>query len=45
MYLVTGCAGFIGMSVVYQLLKKNKNGNCVDNMNKFYNKDFKKKGY
>ena len=43
MYLVTGCAGFIGMSVVYQLLKKNKKVIGVDNMNKFYNEGFKKK--
>ena len=43
MYLVTGCAGFIGMSVVYQLLKKKKKVIGVDNMNKIYNEGFKKK--
>lgn len=43
MYLVTGCAGFIGMSVVHQLLKKNKKVIGIDNMNKFYNEGFKKK--
>ena len=43
MYLVTGCAGFIGMKLVDELLKKNKIVIGLDNLNKFYNEGFKKK--
>lgn len=43
MYLVTGCAGFIGMSLSHQLLKKNKKVVGLDNLNKFYNEGLKKK--
>lgn len=42
-YLVTGCAGFIGMSLAHKLLKKNKKVIGLDNMNQFYNEGFKKK--
>ena len=43
MYLITGCAGFIGMNLTNKLLKKNKKVVGLDNLNKFYNEGFKKK--
>ena len=41
MYLVTGCAGFIGFSVCLSLLKKNKKVIGVDSLNFYYSKGYK----
>ena len=43
MYLVTGCAGFIGMHLTMSLLKKNKSVIGIDNMNNYYDVYLKKK--
>lgn len=43
MYLVTGCAGFIGMHLTMSLLKKNKSVIGIDNMNNYYDVNLKKK--
>ena len=43
MYLVTGCAGFIGMHLTISLLKKNKSVIGIDNMNNYYDVYLKKK--
>tara|TARA_B100001175_G_scaffold251358_1_gene218693 strand:- start:3012 stop:3983 length:972 start_codon:yes stop_codon:yes gene_type:complete len=43
MYLVTGCAGFIGFSVCELLLKKNKEVIGVDSLNIYYSKSYKLK--
>lgn len=43
MYLVTGCAGFIGMHLTISLLKKNKSVIGIDNMNNYYDVNLKKK--
>ena len=43
MYLVTGCAGFIGMHLTMSLLKKNKSVIGIDNMNNYYDANLKKK--
>ena len=41
-YLVTGCAGFIGFHVCKMLLKKNHKVFGIDNMNNYYDVDLKK---
>ena len=43
MYLVTGCAGFIGMHLSLSLLKKNKSVIGIDNLNDYYDVNLKKK--
>ena len=43
MYLVTGCAGFIGMHLTLSLLKKNKSVIGIDNLNNYYDVNLKKK--
>jgi UDP-glucuronate 4-epimerase len=43
MYLVTGCAGFIGMHLSIELLKKNKKVLGIDNLNSYYDVKLKKK--
>ena len=43
MYLVTGCAGFIGMNLSLSLLKKNKSVIGIDNLNDYYDVNLKKK--
>lgn len=43
MYLVTGCAGFIGMHLTMTLLKKNKSVIGIDNLNNYYDVNLKKK--
>jgi len=43
MYLVTGCAGFIGMHLTMSLLKKNKSVIGIDNLNNYYDVNLKKK--
>ena len=41
MYLVTGCAGFIGFSVCQLLLKNNKKVIGIDSLNIYYSKSYK----
>ena len=43
MYLVTGCAGFIGMHLTLSLLKKNKSVIGIDNLNHYYDVNLKRK--
>lgn len=43
MYLVTGCAGFIGMHLTMSLLKKKKSVIGIDNLNNYYDVNLKKK--
>ena len=43
MYLVTGCAGFIGMHLSIELLKKNKIVIGIDNLNNYYDVKLKNK--
>ena len=43
MYLVTGCAGFIGMHLTLSLLKKQKSVIGIDNLNNYYDVNLKKK--
>ena len=40
--LVTGCAGFIGFHLTKQLLKKNFSVYGIDNINNYYNVNYKK---
>lgn len=42
MYLVTGCAGFIGFHTCLALLKKNQKVVGIDNLNNYYDPDLKK---
>ena len=42
MYLVTGCAGFIGFHMVNYLLKKNKQVIGIDSLNSYYSNGLKK---
>ena len=42
MYLVTGCAGFIGFHFSDYLLKKNIKVIGVDNLNSYYSTKYKK---
>ena len=41
MYLITGCAGFIGFSMCQYLLKKRYKVIGVDNLNQYYSKELK----
>lgn len=43
MYLITGCAGFIGFHMCNILLNKGENVIGVDNLNKYYSQDLKLK--
>ena len=43
MYLVTGCAGFIGFHMCNLLLKKNYKVVGIDNLNSYYSVNYKKK--
>jgi UDP-glucuronate 4-epimerase len=43
MYLVTGCAGFIGFHMCELLLNKGNKVIGIDNLNKYYSKDLKLK--
>ena len=43
MYLVTGCAGFIGFHMCEFLLNKGIKVIGIDNLNKYYSKDLKLK--
>ena len=43
MYLVTGCAGFIGFHMCELLLNKGIKVIGIDNLNKYYSKDLKLK--
>jgi UDP-glucuronate 4-epimerase len=43
MYLVTGCAGFIGFHMCELLLNKGIKVIGLDNLNKYYSKDLKLK--
>ena len=45
MYLITGCAGFIGFHMCNILLNKGENVIGVDNLNKYYSQDLKLKDY
>ena len=40
-YIVTGCAGFIGYHVCESLLKKNYSVVGIDNLNNYYDIDLK----
>lgn len=42
MYLVTGCAGFIGFHTCLTLLKNNQKVVGIDNLNNYYDPDLKK---
>ena len=42
MYLVTGCAGFIGFHMCKLLLKKNYKVLGIDNLNSYYSTKYKK---
>ena len=39
--LITGCAGFIGFSTARKLLQKKNKIVGIDNLNNYYNKNFK----
>lgn len=41
LYLVTGCAGFIGFNLCQELLKKGHYVDGIDNLNNYYNPKFK----
>ena len=41
MYLITGCAGFIGFSTAIKLLKEGKKVLGVDNLNNYYDQKLK----
>ena len=41
MYLITGCAGFIGFHMTILLLKKKINVIGIDNLNSYYSKGLK----
>ena len=41
MYLITGCAGFIGFHMCQLLLKKNLDVIGIDNINQYYSKKLK----
>ena len=43
MYLVTGCAGFIGMHLSIELLRRNKIVIGIDNLNNYYDVNLKNK--
>jgi len=43
MYLITGCAGFIGMHLAKKILENNKAVIGIDNLNHHYDEGFKKK--
>ena len=43
MYLVTGCAGFIGMHLSIELLRRNKIVIGIDNLNNYYDVNLKSK--
>ena len=43
MYLITGCAGFIGFHMTKLLLNKGIEVIGIDNLNKYYSKDLKLK--
>ena len=40
-YLITGCAGFIGMHMCIKLLKENNDVIGIDNLNNYYSKELK----
>ena len=42
MYLITGCAGFIGFHMCELLLKKNYKVVGIDNLNSYYYSNYKK---
>ena len=42
MYLITGCAGFIGFHMSKLLLKKNHKIVGIDNLNSYYSVNYKK---
>ena len=42
-YLVTGCAGFIGYFLCMKLLDKNEKVIGIDSLNDYYDVDYKKK--
>ena len=42
MYLITGCAGFIGFNMCKFLLKNNYKVIGIDNLNSYYSVDLKK---
>ena len=41
MYLITGCAGFIGFHMCQYLLKKNLDVIGIDSLNQYYSKKLK----
>ena len=43
MYLITGCAGFIGFHMTNLLLNKGIEVIGIDNLNRYYSKDLKLK--
>ena len=43
MVLITGCAGFIGFHVALKFLSQGKLVFGIDNLNKYYDQDLKKK--
>jgi len=43
MYLITGCAGFIGMHLAKKILENNNSVIGIDNLNNHYDEGFKKK--
>ena len=45
MYLVTGCAGFIGMHLSIELLRRNKIVIGIDNLNNYYDVNLKIKTF
>ena len=42
-YLVTGCAGFIGYFLCMKLLDKNEKVIGIDSLNDYYDVDYKKR--
>ena len=41
LYLVTGCAGFIGFNLCQELLKNGHSVDGIDNLNNYYNPKYK----
>ena len=41
MYLITGCAGFIGYHMTNYLIRRNNKVIGVDSLNRYYSKDYK----